>query len=534
MMWRHLNQEKAILSNQRRLSTWIKTGQKNNAIKARVRTALGDYKRAENTTQMAQRVLMMLFSCRPQLFLPTSHECPPLFSKLLSLFFFIFLCVCACLASCSKSKKKKHTPSVVAQPKVITLSTSPAKKRQNPVPKKESPGVAEPVVEQKWELSDEDLNEMSEGESESDREDDDADFIANDMNKLDWDEWDERDEVPPELERREPKTKQLPNDTSVWTPFDFVALFLSRKLIKHIKKQTNIYAEQSREAGGLSAQGKGRKWEPCCAVTVFFYSLRVYRYAGKGSTVEAHGLTTDSVTTLLDAGCIEKGSVVYFDRWFTSPLLLIELLRRGVYGVGTVMLNRSGLPADLKMEKSTKRHPIASGSMCLYKCAVKVKLALYELYAVSWMDKKPVSFVGTAHGLSTTTCERTGKTTGAKVPVDIVLMPRMYQKWMDGVDHGDQLKMQYGLAKKFISFKPWMKLFVGLFDILLTNAYIIYCAKTAKEGRDRISQYKVLWDVVNGLLSMGDRQHFFGDGHDARISCKRILIGGFKNANCIH
>jgi hypothetical protein len=93
---------------------------------------------------------------------------------------------------------------------------------------------------------------------------------------------------------------------------------------------------------------------------------------------------------------------------------------------------------------------------------------------------------------------------GDKVAVDIAVMARRYQEWMDGVDHGDQLKMQYGLAKKFITFKPWMKLFVGLYDIMLTNSYILYCQKACEEGRgqQKLSHYDFLWGVVDGMLSI--------------------------------
>jgi hypothetical protein len=153
-------------------------------------------------------------------------------------------------------------------------------------------------------------------------------------------------------------------------------------------------------------------WAACCSTTGYFFSLRVY--AGKGSTEEVHGLATDSVTTLIDAGGVRKGSVVFFDRWFTSPLLLLELLDRGIYGVGTVMLNRSGLPTDLKMLKCTNRHPIEAVEMHLFQAAVNLDQEVHQLYAVSWMDKKPVSFVGSAFGLKTTTCQRTCKATGTR------------------------------------------------------------------------------------------------------------------------
>ena len=39
---------------------------------------------------------------------------------------------------------------------------------------------------------------------------------------------------------------------------------------------------------------------------------------------------------------------IYFDDFFSSPLLLVELSENGLYGCGTMRMNRRGFPDELK------------------------------------------------------------------------------------------------------------------------------------------------------------------------------------------
>jgi hypothetical protein len=314
-------------------------------------------------------------------------------------------------------EKKRSKSSSVSNPKVVSFGKSSAKKHAQNKPEEKSPGYAEADDDEEYDMSDEGVANESEEEQESELEDNEMDISAQGMNTIELRVWEEEKDEPPALKVRTPKTKKLPNDTSGWSPFAFFQLFLTKPLTSHIVKQTNMYAKQSREEAGLSAQDRGRDWVDVNYkdIYIFFAILLVMALAPLPSpTEEVHGLATDSVTTLIDAGGVRKGSVVFFDRWFTSPLLLLELLDRGIYGVGTVMLNRSGLPTDLKMLKCTNRHPIEAVEMHLFQAAVNLDQEVHQLYAVSWMDKKPVSFVGSAFGLKTTTCQRTCKATGTR------------------------------------------------------------------------------------------------------------------------
>jgi len=270
-------------------------------------------------------------------------------------------------------------------------------------------------------------------------------------------------------------------------------------------------------------------WAMCCGKTGYFASVAVY--AGKGSTTAVHGLATDSVTTVVDSGGVSKGAVVFMDRWFTSPLLIVELLKRGVYGVGTVQTNRTGLPANFKLPKGTKKNPTPAGKSARASSSVKIDNVAHSLYLTSWMDKKPVTFLGSAFGLAVDACMRMCRDKGIRVQIPVPLMAKMYQDWMDAVDKGDMLKMVYGLVKNFTSWKPWQKLFVGLLDITLVNAWVLFKqTKTAPH----VDHYGFLWAVAEGLLYEAVGEAGPEAGVTSRAQCKRTLRSKAKMGNCVH
>ena len=117
------------------------------------------------------------------------------------------------------------------------------------------------------------------------------------------------------------------------------------------------------------------------------------------------------------------------------------------------------------MDKPTKKKPIPAGTCSRIVSEVVVDQVAHSLYATSWMDKKPVTFLGSAFGLVLDVCRRTEASQGDKIEAPIPMMGRKYQEEMGAVDRGDMLKMVYGLVKVFTSWKPWQKLFVGLLDI---------------------------------------------------------------------
>lgn len=235
-------------------------------------------------------------------------------------------------------------------------------------------------------------------------------------------------------------------------------------------------------------------WCLCCADTGYFYSFAPY--AGKGSLEHKFGLCTDSVLALVTLAGIEGTKrVVYTDRWFTSPLLLVELERRGLFGCGTVMGNRKGMP------KGPQTLGKERGSMI--RLVGKAGGVGVKLYYCNWMDKRPVQFLSNVYGLGTTQIGRK-EPNGDKNDYPGPRNGKQYQKYMGGVDVGDQLKFQYGTETKYKATKPWHKLLFGLWDMAMTNAWILYKKTLAGDDeRGMLSHWEFLVRVSEGLVDMG-------------------------------
>ena len=85
------------------------------------------------------------------------------------------------------------------------------------------------------------------------------------------------------------------------------------------------------------------------------------------------------VVTKISVGLEHLGHCITMDNYFTSIPLLVELASRGIYGRGTIRINRIGLPPHLKNIRAFKR--IAHGHM---------EWAMHESHGIScvmWKDK---------------------------------------------------------------------------------------------------------------------------------------------------
>jgi len=107
-------------------------------------------------------------------------------------------------------------------------------------------------------------------------------------------------------------------------------------------------------------------------------------YTGKkANAVEKHlGL---NVVKTLTQHYVNTFRHVYFDNFFTGVGLLLDLLKSGLYGCGTLRSNRKGFPEDLK--------PVAKKGM---KQRGKSQTRQYHNLTVSvWQDNKAVTVAAT-------------------------------------------------------------------------------------------------------------------------------------------
>lgn len=279
------------------------------------------------------------------------------------------------------------------------------------------------------------------------------------------------------------------------------------RLGPHVSVDESIIPDKSRTYWKQYCKDKPHKWGiklwcMCCAGTGYFYA--VVPYAGKGSVERVHGLATDSVTALVRiAGIQNTNRVIYTDRWFTSPQLLWQLGLMGLLGCGTVMRNRKGVPKDFNLPRASREHPVPRGTS---RCAQAV-VNNTRFYFSNWLDTKDVSFLSSVYGCSPVTVTRRLKN-GAEHEVPIPINGKQYQNYMGGVDMGDQAKLAYSIETQYKSHKPWHKLFVGIVDMVLANAWCLYRLTVPENGEVvRYNHYEFLVQVADGLIELGrDRE----------------------------
>ena len=178
-----------------------------------------------------------------------------------------------------------------------------------------------------------------------------------------------------------------------------------------------------------------------------------------------------------------------------------------MYSCGTLRSNCKGFPSDLKpyLKKGLNERGDS-------------KVRQHENIAVSlWQDNHPVAVISTnSDPTETTTVQRKvrdGTTSHVSCPQSIYL----YNKFMGGVDHNDQLRQYYSLrlkGRKYYKYIWWF-----LLDVSVTNAYILckhHTSLSVPSVKDfhvdsakaligdycsRLLQPKRSWSSINGSFS---------------------------------
>lgn len=90
----------------------------------------------------------------------------------------------------------------------------------------------------------------------------------------------------------------------------------------------------------------------CEAKSGYLWNWRFYK--GKENEEIRNNLTIEVVLDLLSA-LKNRDYIVYMDRFYTSPKLFTLLYKNGIIPVGTVQINRKGLPDYNKESKKLTR-----------------------------------------------------------------------------------------------------------------------------------------------------------------------------------
>ena len=187
-------------------------------------------------------------------------------------------------------------------------------------------------------------------------------------------------------------------------------------------------------------------WVRADATNGFVCAIQVYM--GKEGRQPEHGLGHRIVSDLVHV-LHGKNYHIFWDNFFTSVRLAEDLPRNNLYLCGTTRSNRTDFPANHKPHKAEVKALRRGESLFHRKGGV---------VATVWKDKKLVSFLSTQ-------CEVRGNETvsrkqkdGKIIQVATVPVVQLYNKYMGGVDHSDQMGQYYECsrrAKKWWQYLLW-------------------------------------------------------------------------------
>ena len=171
-------------------------------------------------------------------------------------------------------------------------------------------------------------------------------------------------------------------------------------------------------------------------------------YTGKDEATAEQGLSSCVVFDLMEP-YLDKGHKLFTDNFYSSPMLFKKLYEKNTLACGTVWQDRQGMPKNLQA-KNLKDLKKGESRFLKHEC----------LTLVRWKDKRDVFALPSFHGNS---CQE-------EMPHKPTMISE-YNKFMNGVDCGDQLLTYYSLNMKTV--KWWEKVFWRLFKLAIINMYQI-------------------------------------------------------------
>ncbi len=169
-------------------------------------------------------------------------------------------------------------------------------------------------------------------------------------------------------------------------------------------------------------------------------------------------------------------------------LLFKSLGENGVGACGTLRINRTGTPEQIKKAKMKKGDPLLS-------------VTDDKVLFLSWFDKRQVNIMSTVHKAMTFTMRVRARGQCEPREVQKPVPNECYTKYMGGADHADQ-GMWYNL-NIHKTLKWWKKVFVYLLEVSYINSWIVW--KSMHPGTRQYPE-KFCLTIVHGLLDGYVRQ----------------------------
>lgn len=213
----------------------------------------------------------------------------------------------------------------------------------------------------------------------------------------------------------------------------------------------------------------------CESETGYVYNFFIYTGSSTqyGNSIYPDEPVSSRVVLELSHSLLNKGYCLYLDNYYTSPDLTDKLIRRRTDCVGTMRVNRKGIPTEIKSKKLQKGNHIA-----MYRRKQMI---------MKWKDKRDIVMTSTIHDDSKTLVKGKG---GLMVEKPTVVLD--YNSKMGGVDLADNMLHFYTSARCRLK-KYYMKIFRHFLDVATLNSFILYKKLGGQKNR------------LNFLLDLGEQ-----------------------------
>ena len=168
-----------------------------------------------------------------------------------------------------------------------------------------------------------------------------------------------------------------------------------------------------------------------------------------------------SVVTRLTRDLVGKSYHIFMDRFFSSVSLYCSLFLENIYCTGTLKSNRRDFPPDLK--EVSKRGLAQRGDLMTRQDG--------NVGVCVWQDTRPVTFMSSGHHPGHTKSIPRKRIDGTVMNVNCPISIVDYNKYMGGVDRGDQYRKYYHVHVK--SRKSYKYIFWFLFEVCVFNSYVL-------------------------------------------------------------
>lgn len=269
--------------------------------------------------------------------------------------------------------------------------------------------------------------------------------------------------------------------------FDFISL-LKRNFQRNFILGTNVCVDKSmiqfkgrsslKQYVPLKPVKRGFKvWCLASSSTGYLYNFDIYCRRKE----DRRGTLGEDVVLHLIKRINLVDHRLFFDNFFTTINLLLQLKKRTIGVTGTIRTDRKLFPKELLRKDKLERGEYA------YRTSGQISV-------VTWQDKKTVFVASNIFDpMKTATIIRSEKN-GSK---QVIICPEVisqYNKYKGGVDLFDQRISCYPIDRK--SNRNWIRIFLYFLQASLTNAFICY----NDLPQSKLSYLQFLYSVSTSLI----------------------------------